>query len=43
MNFYDSLNEGGYFLMGKTETPVEPGQQLFKYVDLKERIISKLR
>lgn len=43
MNFYNSLNEGGYFLMGKTETLVGQAGGLFRPVDLKERIYRKLR
>ncbi len=43
MKFYDALNEGGYFLMGKTETLIGPASRLFKYVDLKERIYQKMR
>lgn len=41
MNFYDALNEGGYFVMGKTETLVGPAGRLFKHVDLRERIYQK--
>jgi len=41
MNFYNALNEGGYFIMGKTETLVGPSTQLFKRFDLKERIFQK--
>lgn len=41
MNFYNALNEGGYFVMGKTETLVGPASQLFKRFDLKERIYVK--
>lgn len=41
MNFYNALNEGGYFVMGKTETLVGPSSQLFKRFDLKERIYKK--
>lgn len=41
MNFYNALNEGGYFVMGKTETLVGPASQLFKRFDLKERIYKK--
>ncbi len=43
MKFYDSLNEGGYFLMGKTETLIGKTGGLFKPVDIKERIYRKLR
>jgi chemotaxis protein methyltransferase CheR len=41
MNFYNALNEGGYFVMGKTETLVGPAGRLFKHVDLRERIYQK--
>ena len=41
MNFYNALNEGGFFVMGKTETLVGPATQLFKRFDLKERIYQK--
>lgn len=43
MKFYDSLNEGGYFLMGKTETLIGKTGGLFKPVDIKERIFRKVR
>jgi chemotaxis protein methyltransferase CheR len=43
MKFYDSLNEGGYFLMGKTETLMGKTSELFKPVDIKERIYRKVR
>jgi len=43
MKFYDSLNEGGYFLMGKTETLFGKTGGLFKPVDINERIYRKLR
>jgi len=43
MKFYDSLNEGGYFLMGKTETLIGKTGALFKPVDIKERIYRKMR
>ncbi len=43
MKFYDSLNEGGYFLMGKTETLMGKSSGLFKPVDIKERIYRKVR
>lgn len=43
MKFYDSLNEGGYFLMGKTETLIGKTGGLFKPVDIKERIYRKMR
>jgi chemotaxis protein methyltransferase CheR len=41
MDLYNALNEGGYFVMGKTETLVGPASQLFKRFDLKERIYVK--
>lgn len=41
MNFYNSLNEGGFFVMGKTETLVGPASTLFNRFDLKERIYQK--
>ncbi len=41
LNFYNSLNEGGYFVMGKTETLVGTVDELFKPVDVRERIYQK--
>jgi chemotaxis protein methyltransferase CheR len=41
LNFYNALNEGGFFVMGKTETLVGPASRLFKHVDLRERIYQK--
>ena len=41
MDFYNALNNGGYFVMGKTETMVGPAGQLFKHVDLRERIYQR--
>lgn len=41
MKFYDALNEGGYFIMGKTETLVGPAANKFKPVEPKERIYQK--
>jgi chemotaxis protein methyltransferase CheR len=40
-DFYNALNEGGYFVMGKTEYLVGPAGRLFKSVDLKERIFQR--
>lgn len=40
-NFYNALNEGGYFVMGKTESLVGPAGSMFKAVDLKERIYQR--
>jgi len=41
MDFYNALNDGGYFVMGKTESLVGPAAKLFKAVDLRERIYQK--
>jgi chemotaxis protein methyltransferase CheR len=41
MDFYNALNDGGYFVMGKTETLVGSAAQLFQRFDLKERIYQK--
>ncbi len=43
LNFYDALNDGGYFVMGKTETLVGPAGELFEPVDVRERIYQKRR
>ena len=43
LNFYSALNDGGYFVMGKTETLVGPAEELFHPVDVKERIYQKKR
>lgn len=43
LKFYDSLNDGGYFVMGKTEMLVGPACDLFEPVSLKERIYRKIR
>lgn len=43
LNFYNALNDGGYFVMGKTETLVGPADELFLPVDVKERIYQKKR
>lgn len=43
LNFYNALNEGGYFVMGKTETLVGPAVELFQPVDVRERIYQKRR
>ncbi|SNQ58879.1 CheR family methyltransferase [Candidatus Methanoperedens nitratireducens] len=43
LNFYNALNDGGYFVMGKTETLVGPAEELFHAVDVKERIYQKKR
>lgn len=41
MNFYNSLNVGGYFVMGKTETLVGPAKDKFVPINNKERIYQK--
>ncbi len=41
LNFYNALNKGGYFVMGKTETLVGPAGDLFEPVDVRERIYQK--
>ncbi len=40
-DFYNALKDGGYFVMGKTETLIGQSSKLFKHVDLKERIYQK--
>jgi len=43
MNFFDALNNGGYFVMGKTETLIGPAREKFtSYSDL-ERIYQKTK
>lgn len=41
MNFYNALNEGGFFVMGKTESLVGPAGRMFKAADLRERIYQR--
>lgn len=41
MDFYDSLNKGGFFVMGKTETLIGPSKDLFKPFNPRERIYQK--
>lgn len=41
MNFYNALNDGGYFIMGKTETLVGPAKDKFVPINNKERIYQK--
>lgn len=41
LNFYNALNEEGYFVMGKTETLIGQAAELFKTVDVRERIYQK--
>jgi chemotaxis protein methyltransferase CheR len=40
-DFYDALNHGGFFIMGKTETLVGEARNLFIPYNLKERIFRK--
>jgi len=42
MKFYNALNRGGFFVMGRVETLSEEAKNLFKTVDLTERIYRKL-
>lgn len=41
MIFYDSLNNGGYYVMGKTETMIGPAKDVFKPFCARERIYVK--
>ncbi len=41
MIFYDSLNNGGYYVMGKTETMIGPAKDAFKPFCARERIYVK--
>ncbi len=41
INFYRSLNDGGYFIMGKTETLIGEAKDKFKSVNNKERIYQR--
>ncbi len=41
MDFYESLNTGGFFIMGKTETMIGPSKDVFKPFNTKERIYNK--
>jgi len=43
LNFYNALNDGGFFVMGKTESLVGDSGELFYPVDVKERIYQKRR
>ncbi|VVB89816.1 Chemotaxis protein methyltransferase [uncultured archaeon] len=43
LNFYNALNDNGFFVMGKTESLVGPADGLFKPVDPRERIYQKGR
>ena len=43
LDFYNALNYGGYFVMGRTETLAGPSSKLFKPVSPKERIYTKKR
>ncbi len=39
--FFNTLEQNGYFIMGKTETLSGPAVKLFKTEDAKERIFKK--
>jgi len=41
MIFYDSLNSGGYYVMGKTETLIGPAKDVFTPFCARERIYVK--
>ena len=41
MDFYNGLNKGGFFVMGKTETLIGPSKDLFKAFSPRERIYQK--
>ena len=41
LDFYNALNEGGYFVMGRTETLAGPSSKRFTPVSSKERIYMK--
>lgn len=41
MDFYNGLNNGGFFVMGKTETLIGPSKDLFKAFNPRERIYQK--
>lgn len=41
MDFYNGLNKGGFFVMGKTETLIGPSKDLFKAFNPRERIYQK--
>ena len=41
MNYYNALNEGGYFIMGKTESMQGDARDRFKQYNSKERIYIK--
>ena len=40
-DFYNALNPGGFFIMGKTETLVGDSREKFKIYNPKERIFTK--
>ncbi|MBN1157087.1 protein-glutamate O-methyltransferase CheR [Candidatus Woesearchaeota archaeon] len=41
LDIYNSLNQGGFFVMGRTETLTGDAAKLFKVVDVAERIYQK--
>jgi chemotaxis protein methyltransferase CheR len=41
MDFYNALGNGGFFVMGKTETLIGPSKDKFKSYNSKERIYQK--
>lgn len=42
MDFYDALNQGGFFVMGKTETLIGKARGLFQTYDSRERVFQKV-
>ena len=42
MDFYSALHDGGYLVMGKTETLVGKAKELFEIVNNRERIYQKI-
>lgn len=41
MDFYNGLNKGGFFVMGKTETLIGPSKDMFRTFNSRERIYQK--
>jgi len=41
MDFYNGLNKGGFFVMGKTETLIGPSKDVFRTFNPRERIYQK--
>lgn len=43
LNFYNALNNNGFFVMGKTETLIGPASKLFESFEPREKIYQKRR